>query len=295
MGASQFFTNHLLPHTEAYTAQLVSASIANSKPYPSGQYVGYVNALIAGLIIDNYWYELDRMWIFAAEQRVHAQLSIVNPSGLNASWPVALSEQTNGGTLTWNAGQGYTNYHSGAITPAYLDLMWKPSDGPNFYDNSAAIGVYSYSDINLAGTWDVGAADATNIASLTCGNGFNKGGYLNNDSTHLYLYSNSNHHTGSLTTLTRYSNVNVHYEGGLVGYGTASASPARPTVNAYALTYNLNGTPAHSTTTPPPGLIMNAGRLLSMVFFGAGALDQTAFYNTFQAFATAIGFNQYYP
>lgn len=139
MGSPAFFTNHQLPHTEAYAAQLIAASTAHSKPNPSGQYVGWVNKLIAGLIADGNWYVLDRFWVFATEQQVHAVVSIVNPNGLNQSWSAGSGLNVSEVGIAWHPSSGY----QGNGTSTYLNTNYAPStNGVNIKLDNISIGVF---------------------------------------------------------------------------------------------------------------------------------------------------------
>jgi hypothetical protein len=115
--ANGLFSNNLKiyqPETIAWVNQL-------SSPKPSPFYIFEMDQLITSLKSASIWSQLDRLWIFATEQRTHAKISLVNPTGINTAWPSSITEN---GQLTWTKNKGYT----GDGASAYLNTNYIPKN-----------------------------------------------------------------------------------------------------------------------------------------------------------------------
>jgi hypothetical protein len=278
MGSPAFFTNHQLPHTEAYNAQLISASNTASVPAPSGQYKGWINAFISGLIGDNNWYPLDRLWLFATEQQVHAYISLINPNGLNnAPWPTNVSSVNN---PAWASGEGFTGDLTGM---RYLSTGYSPSSSAvNLQMDNMSIGVYCRS----------GSLPAIGQYYGTMGTDGSGGqrllGFLNGNQNYSVYYL-ENQGSGAAYTITT-----------PVGLLWATKQPTTPSGTAILhANYNQYTSAPWTRTDIPGGLDTSTVTILysfgfysplqiSLAFIGAKV--SISFNTRVQALATAIGF-----
>lgn len=114
MGSYKGLNSNILynfqPETIAWRNQLPN-------PKPSFIYLSRIDYLIKTLKEQGIWSQLDRLWIFATEQQSHARVSLVNPGGINATWPSNILENN---SPTWTRLKGYT----GNGTNAYLNTQY---------------------------------------------------------------------------------------------------------------------------------------------------------------------------
>jgi hypothetical protein len=252
----------LLPETQAW--------LSNLQTRPSNYYLSKLNTLIYNLKVAGIYPQLDRMWIFATENRDNAQVSIVNPSA-------KLTEAPNGGTLTWTRLQGYTSDG----THSFLNTNFSAStQGVNFTMNNAAIGIYSRTNSAVANISELGGEDAAgNGVSLDAKNGSGFIGVRLNASAN--TFSNSITTSLGLISMARTvsATTNAYQNGSLV---TAIAAPSTAIVSPaiYVLAGNISGVVGGWST-----------RQISMVYMGSGSINQQAFYSIFQTFAIQTGFN----
>lgn len=251
--------NSLDPDTAAYISYL--------SPRPSAFFINAVNALVIDLKNAGAWRKLDRFWIFATEQADHARYSLVNPS----STPCTVT-----GAPTFVASRGYT----GVSNTGYLRSNYNPSsDAVNYTLNNCCMGVYSRTD-SANSNFDMGASDASNDSWLLSRIASNRTSHRMNAS--------SGGVEGLTTTSLGFnvversaSNLSTSYQNGVaLAPSSSDLSTAIPIREFYLLTRNGNGTPATSS-----------GRQQSLAFVGGDSLNQLAFYNAVQKFATKIGFN----
>jgi len=275
MGSPAFFSNHLLPHTEAWVVQteILKVSIYNT-PLPSGQYVGYINALIAGLIADGNWQILDRMWIFTTEQQQHAWLTIVNPTGLNKAWPGYITE------VNMSSRWSTSGYNTDGGASEYLDTGYSPSNNATHYAGSnCSFGFYCATNNTptgqLMGCYGGGGNYALILPVSSTGHSV----WAANDSTQS-TGTNSYSSSIGLWAAGRNSS-NTHAQKWLNG-----ASP--PEIGGYP----LNGVP---TETMYIGTLNNSGSPLgganvtiAMAFTGSGSINQLNLYSRINTFLMEI-------
>ena len=252
----------LLPETRAYLSQLTI--------YPDYFWVKALDILIRTLIADNNWVYLDRMFILATEIRQHATISIINPNGINATWPTTATEVS---TPTWKALKGYTFDGSSS----YLNLQYNPStQGVNYKGTNTSLGFYRLTNTDNGHACDIGASDGTNITQWYSNLAGNDYAILNATAGQNNPLPKPNglfHSARSANTLKMY-NAGVNYGGSLTE--TGSTIP------------NFNLTLATRNQTV---ISQFAGRQYGMVFAGGNSINALTFYNAFQTFATTIGFN----
>lgn len=125
---------------------------------PTGVYVNAVNNFVTQLKTDNNWQYLDKLWIFATEQRQHATISLVNPL------VIPLQEQ-NPSAIVWTAYKGYSNL----TTTQFLITNFfptAPTTTPgafpvyNYSLNSACFGFYNMTGVFSGTGLNMGATNA---------------------------------------------------------------------------------------------------------------------------------------
>lgn len=269
--ASGFYGRQaLLPQTKIWLSQLTVK--------PSISYTNAVNKLIRQLVIDNNWNSLDRFWIFATEQKQHAQICIKS-----------LSSLTEVSSPSWVANRGYT----GNGTTSYLNTNFRPYlDGTNWTPKTPAVGA-PYSEA-------FGIYSRTESQSTGCDIGTNQGGVQGSSRYQLFIRNTSDLITVGLAanasdtkTLTsslglisgcRNDTTTVEFWARGISLGTATRTavgfPGATTTSKAAICCSRPDLPNSFTT-----------RQYSMAYFGNSSIDQLKLYNAFQTFATTIGFN----
>lgn len=260
----------LLPETRAWLSQLTV--------YPSYFYAKAVDTLIRTLIADNIWPFLDRMWLFATEQRQHATVSIVNPNGINAAWPTNITEVN---SITWKLNVGYT----GNGTSTYLNTNYAPAtNGVNCTGNtnSASLGIYlNKAPTNAATTCEFGASNNPNAGGfalvysyLTIGHSVAElmdGNVATYNSVLPGLWSGIRNN--SSTTQSMWN------KGTKVQSNTVTSVLNNYVHNMYVFAYDNSSALYYSNAT------------ISMAYVGGGTISQYLLNQIFQQFATTIGFN----
>ncbi len=280
MGSPSFFSNHLLPQTEAWVAQLPASTPTPTGP-PSGEFVGYLNALIASLIIADLWYTLDRMWIHATEQQGHATISIVNPNGLNASWPAAIVEVN---SPTWAKNVGYTG--DGSTT--YINTNFNASTGINYLNNDRSASCYSLTNIHSS------SASLVFFGAFDGGNGNDVLYSFDRPSTPLSAIAGELSWNGTTTTTAggcdgllsicndgTSAGAVLYRNGSQVGSVSSYSNTTLPNRNMYLLARNNSGTAEYFGTNT-----------MAITIFGGylNSSEQSTLYTLVQAFATALHF-----
>lgn len=256
--------HQFLPETRAYLNQLTSM--------PSMWWCNALDILIRTLIIDNNWGYLDRMWIFATEVQQHAQVSIVNPNGINAAWPTNTTEVN---SPSWKILQGYT----GNGTSSYVNTNNTYSGQSNFSQNNGAYGIYFRTNNPQSAANEMGCSDATNINALALNRNPGRGASVN-VAIAVSITKYTSTALGILSGVrTSSANELAYVNGSNIGT-TTQASNGVPTTNVYVCAFNSNGSTTSFSTNQ-----------ISMAYWGSGSINQVTFYNAFQTFATTIGFN----
>lgn len=240
---------------------------------PSSQFVYNLNTMVSKLKGAAIWDNLDRIWIFATEDRQHAQICLKT-----------LSTITEVASPNWTANQGY----SGNGSTSYLNSNYIMSThGANYVQNNSSFGVYSRT--NIAGAYiDIGSYD---------GGGARRAYFyirrsdvpFNNKSISALNTAIDNSASAPTVTDSRglfslartISTAYVTYKNGISIGGSSLNSTTLTTNSNFILGLN---TSVATLSTP-------SARQLSMAYFGSGNINQLSFYNIFQEFATNQGFN----
>ena len=230
-----------------------------------------INALVVGLKADAIWDDLDVFWPMALETEQAGRLNLKNPGTFTLS---AVNTPTFTAKYGW-AGNG---------TTSYLNTGWDAStNGVQFVQNNASFGCWVD-----AGT-DTGSNSAALMGSLD-------GSYQGNlvyprtsSDTALARVNSNGTRDATLPVATRYgftsfertsSTVVEGYKNGAVMSG--SGTPTSATINSFDFfigAININGTAAEYSNNR-----------ISCAFMGKslGATKQTALYNRFNTFRTAM-------
>ena len=97
-----------------------------------------LTTLICGLVTDGVWAKLDALYVLAQQTQADARLNLVS-----VSYPLT-------GTATFTAYQGFSAFLTNGVL---LDTGFNPSvaPSPNFTQNSANFGIWSYAVVNDLG------------------------------------------------------------------------------------------------------------------------------------------------
>jgi hypothetical protein len=254
------------PSTIQYIEQL--------NPKPHGLWISAVDRLVRQLKVNGNWGQLDRFWIFAAENQQNARVSLVNPSSTQ------ITEAPSGGTLNWTALSGYT----ADGTNSYLNSNYNPSiNAINYKQNNASFGVYCLNTPNhtvnrsAMGAFNntTGEGDFFTLISTT--NATNAGINSISSGTGPTTNSSKGYFAVSRTTSSSFNFI----QNSISTSSGANTSEALTNNNFYICGTNTFG----SGAGPKSSLYQ-----LSMAFVGSGSINQLALYNAFQTFATTIGF-----
>jgi hypothetical protein len=131
----------------------VSRWVQSMSATPSVTFVTNLNNMVCKLKAAAIWDKLDRLWIFATEDRQHAQICLKS-----------LSAVTEVSSPTWTANQGY----NGNGTSSYINTGFIAStQSVNYQTNTASIGIYSRTSGTSVGV-DVGVfqTGVQNISEL---------------------------------------------------------------------------------------------------------------------------------
>ena len=224
-----------------------------------------INTLIAGLRTDGNLTKLDRLWLFANTTTGNAVIDVI---GNNAATLV--------NAPAFVADQGYT----GDGATSYMNLQFTPStQGTNFVQNSASMGFYSRTDSIQGNKVDLGSDNGTIYNKIY---GRDTGGviysYINDTSATMPSAAAANSLGLISVRRTDATNCAVFQNGtSLLAYTGNSGIIDNV---QYALASNDAGTPLRFTT-----------RQLSCIYFGSGAIDQSALYTRIQQYMTDLGTN----
>lgn len=269
MSKKFFITGSSLLHdpiVTAWLAQLTTSFGSN----PSSAYIAALNTMIAGMRTDGDLLELDRFWIFAQEVQDYSRVSIVNP---------ASTQITEVNTPTWTALQGYTgngvnkylNTNFNYSTNAVKTLRDSISHGVYITTNAAEAKVDAGVYTNVGGTRDIIIAGRWSDGRMY-GSANNQTGEANGavaDSLGLFSAQRTSSAGGATA---RKNGVSIATK--------VEAEGALPNLSDFVLCMNFNSATSYFSS-----------KRVAMRFIGSGAINHTDFYNRFQTFATAIGFN----
>ena len=233
----------------------------------STQYLENLSMFANKLTTAGVWHKLDRIWIFATEDKQHSTKCLRT-----------LNTITDNGAPTWTTKQGYT-----FAAAKYLDSNFNPSThGSGFTLNSASVGVYSLTDVNSATAYDIGGNGAAGTYTWLNSRGAAGSirGIVNAASAtvnHSVIESSK-----GLTILSRIGSAvtSANRNGGYVQSAT-TASNTLTSVNLYIGGNNNNGVADNPST-----------RQISMAFMGAGLTEREMqqFAQAFDVFALSQGF-----
>lgn len=240
-------------------------------PKPTGQYIGALDKFIRQLIIDGNWSQLDCLWVFATEQQQHARINLINPLNFTI---------TEVSSPTWTSKKGYNGNGT-----SYLSTNYNPhSQSTNYTQNSASIGVYIIGTFSSSATvTDIGSNDGVNGVGIQIRQSNIDFLYLNQPDAGQATEANPSKETPGFYAgvRTSSSSVNIYFNGASSSTsGTSASSGGIPNLALFICCRNNNGSPSLNTT-----------KQYSMAFAGSGNINIAKLYNSFQTFATTIGFN----
>jgi len=245
------------------------AYFAQLSPAPSTTFKDAVNQFIVTCKADGNWSKLDRFWLFAAGSQQHARVSIVNPTS---------TQITEVNSPTWTS---YSGYNGNAAT-SYLNLQFNAAtQGVNYQKNDAAFFYYtrsSASQLTLAmGAWDMATTSAHLVFPNASGQMY---GYVNSDAATFPITYTGTDKGLVVNNRSNATQQSAYLNGSLFGSVYSSNSTNIPSLNAYGLGANQNGS-----------LVYPDNRVYSIMGYSSGSLSQLAFYNAVQTLATSLGFN----
>ena len=227
-----------------------------------------IATLIDGLVADGVWAKLDALYVLAQQNETDAKLNLVGTSyGLTQTGSLA-KPWPRTGTLVFAPYQGFSGFNTaGSYFNTGLTPVTAPS--PNFIQNSASFGFWSYAAVT-GGTAEMGQSGGDN-------NQIN-GNY--NGTTYARVNDSSSGPSTSpasngLYVGDRYSSTNSSfYYNGVLQNTLTTTSVWPPTTFLIGTTSGV-GTP----------------ETLSAAFIGAslGAAGQLALYNRLRTYMTAVG------
>lgn len=250
--------------TVAWLAQLTTSFASN----PSAAFITDFNTMIAGHRIDGDLTELDYYCIHAQEIQGYARVNIANP---------ASTQITEVNSPVWTANQGYISNN----VNRYLNANFNYStNAVKALRNSISHGVYvrtNFAEVRYdAGVYDTsGGINAIAIASrFSDGKAYNS---ANAQSEPGAAVANSlGMHSARRTSTATGSQ---SFRNGVQIATVVDADNALPNRDDFILALNNNGAAA----------FYNA-KQISCRWIGSGAINHLNFYNRFQTFATARGF-----
>jgi hypothetical protein len=261
-------TNLVWPAANPVTAW-VAAVVAAGGTVSGGRQT-LVGSLISGLQTDGIWAKLDRIWVFAAENK---QSALIDLKALGQG-----IENGNPFPPTFTADRGYTGV-PGANT--YINTTFVPStQGVQYILNSAHIGIWDNTDRAAATEDQTGASDPVSLADMLVYTAvFGPVGLafrLNGGGAALTSSPSNGFFIGQRTGA---SAVEGFRNGASVGTGS-TASTTVPTTAFWVLTMNNNGALANST----------ADEIAAVSYGGSLTSTQIAnFYTRMRTYMTAVG------
>lgn len=246
--------------------QNVSKWLSIMSAQPSSVFIENLNTMVFKLKAEKIWDQLDRFWLFATENRQHAKICIKS-----------LSAITEVNSINWTANQGY----SGNGTSTYINTNFIASTlGENYQTNDASIGLYSRDSGTSTGV-DIGVfqSGVINISELLLRFSTNLA-YVDINTNASNSVASTNGSGLFLGKRINNSSVALYRNGNILGTTLTQASSGRPNIPIYMAARNEAGVAGSFTS-----------RQYSMCCFGSSIINQTAFYQVFQEFATKQGFN----
>ncbi len=235
--------------------------LALCNPKPSMKWTKALNTFIVNLKQQGNWPQFDRLWIFAADYRQNARISIVNPETV---------QNTEVNNPAWTKNEGYTGNGAGA----FINTNFTASlNGVNFTQNSASMGVYCNS-ASLTGSVEVdfGSQNGTIMTqywapTLTC--------YVNSGSP----VGGQPYTKGMVASVRTSSSVMSAWINGIQVSSGSYASTGISTSPTYIMTQDLSNAPQSGVYST---------RQYAMFFCGGGGISQHLLYNSFKNFLNNI-------
>lgn len=245
---------HLEAETIAYMGYLTVA--------PSISMQISINNLVKELKLTGNWWQLDRLWLFATETQQAATISLVNPSA---------TATTEVNSPTWTINQGYT----GNAVDMYVNTNYNPAtQGVNFLQNSASLGIYSRTD-SATSVVSIGATVTGNGNTLNLRTGGTTFGRRVNSAA-VSAGANANslglhyaYRTGSVNSIVGKNGADIN--------SSASTSVAVPSGNIFIMANNVDGTAGQFSA-----------RQYSMAYVGSGSINQSGIYSAVQSYMTSL-------
>lgn len=259
--------------TSANTSEIVSYDADAQlyfdlcSPQPTDDRKNLYNDFIVGCKADGNYSEIDRMWIFAAEDEQNALISLVINGAGNLGDHTEIVGISSPAYVT---DRGYT----GNGSTSYLDTNYNPSaDHVKYTQNSGSHGTYTRTDVNESKV-DLGISGDIEIASRWSNVFYSmvnqpEFGVSNSDSRGFFCCER----TASILQ-TAYKN------GSSVGTNVGSSHALANTNIFICAANNGSGSPSFMGT-----------KQIAFSFIGSGAIDISALYGRVQTFMTAIGAN----
>lgn len=242
----------------------VEEYLAQWSIYPPDYYVTALNILVDDLVNSGNWYYLYDMRIFATPTSDGSLVNLKVPTS-SALVPV--------NAPTFTANEGY----NGNGTTQYLSTPFIPDTTPSFpFQNDAQYGVYVRTNVDenkyLYGVRD--GSVFTSYRARVAGFGYAN---LNQGATSNFINTDSR---GLHSMIRPASNALSIWRNGVNIGNSTNASNGTANLPVYILCSNELGTPSLFATTQ-----------VSMWYAARAGLNPVSFYQAFQNFATAIGFN----
>jgi len=259
---------NVLTFTEAAYCDEYQAVYDAFTTKPSDAVASNQDILVSTLVASGVWAKLDVFYNYAQTTNGDALINWTNPGTFDAT---AYSAPT------FTALEGFT----GDGSADYIDCNWNPSsDGVNYVQNSASIGVYVRTDavgiMSDIGSHDTGSGFQVRIyprlvSGDNCSNRINDGAtltYVNADSRGMYVL------------IRIASNIRATYKNKVSKANDTEVSTGVVNLNLYTLAKNLDGAASDFST-----------RQISMAFAGSGLStdDITSITDAFEVYMDSNG------
>jgi hypothetical protein len=224
--------------------------------------------LINGLVTDNNWSNLDRIWVFSAENHPSALIDLkLHDAAVEVGTPDFLIDR------------GFASVNG---TSSYVDTTYNTvTDAVNFSQNSGSIGIWLVTSPTIG-------ADAYIFGNYDGGSGvfisFNPAAFF--DGQPYFRLSTagtptpSNFEVGFIAANRSVStNVDMYHDGAL-DLNVASTSGAPPNLNLFVGAVNNSGTASNYSPLRVAAFVVGGSR---------SATQHLALYNRLRTFMTAVG------
>lgn len=259
------FFNRLSTYMGAAFANRWATMVIANGGTVSTQRQALVANLIAGLMQDNVWGKLDRLWLMAAE---NATAGLVDIVGSNLATAV--------NSPSFTADRGFL----GNGTSSYINSGYNfATNGVNYTLNSASLGFWSTDNFTNPNTALLGGNDGTNFARIHIGNNW----FFESNQTAFTVIGNPNPGAELLASSRTTSTLVTLYHNSTSLGTDAHATSAVPNVTAYILALYDGGVSGPN--------YYNSTNRCSAAFFGGGltSTDMSNIYSRLRTYMTAVG------